>query len=84
MVSYASVASLRNGMASANLTLANLSALKASSDDGGGTKKTKYTINGQDRTRIKDVLKSKKASNCRCKREWVPRLGKASQVSQLM
>ena len=84
MVSYVSVASLRNGMDSANLTLANLSALKASSDDGGRTRKTKYTINGQDRTRIKDVLKSKKASNCRCKREWGPRLGKASQVSQLM
>ena len=64
-------------MDSANLTLANLSALKASSDDGGRTKESKYTINGQDRTRIKDVLKSKKASNCQCKREWGACLGKA-------
>lgn len=59
----------RNPKINADLTLANLSALKASSLDTESKQEGKYATNGKDPKRIKAVLKSRAASGCKCKQE---------------
>ena len=55
---------------SADLTLANLSALKAASGDDASAQEGKYVANGKDPQRVRSVLKSQKAaSGCKCKKQ---------------
>lgn len=53
----------------ANLTFANLSALKASSGDIDGKQESKYAENGKSSKRIKKVLSSQKDCGCHCSRQ---------------
>ena len=54
---------------SADLTLSNLSALRASSQDAESKHEGKYAANGKDPKRVSAVLKTQAASGCKCNRQ---------------
>lgn len=62
-------ASGRKKKIAADLTLANLSALKAASDETRGKDDDKYVSNGKNPDRIRKVLKSQTSSGCKCNRQ---------------
>ena len=59
----------RKASTSADLTLSNLCALRASSQDAETKHEGRYAANGKDPKRVNAVLKTQAASGCKCNRE---------------